>query len=252
VVKRTKASPVEAWQRLNKRQQMYLQAVFELDQAKEADKRYWAARGRWSSTPASQWRWMPYNAAGAALLRRIQQAGYQDQGAGSTWEALERRGLVLCRYEPGSLGSGPILFVQITKAGRKLVREALSLKAPKALPVGTLREWHWRALCYAYVRGDQGIASDKDVGDGFGYVSWNSILRLRDYKVRGEWKPLVAEKKIPGEHSSELIGGVTFKQTYFTRLCITEFGRQYYRENWQRYRELYPHVDAPEPHEPPS
>lgn len=23
-------------------------------------------------------------------------------------------------------------------------------------------------------------------------------------------------------------------------LVITEFGKQYYRENWQRYRELYP------------
>jgi len=230
VTVRTKGSPVEAWQRLNKRQQTYLQAVFELDQAREADKRYWAARGRWSSTPASEWRWMPYNAAGAALLRRIQQAGYQDQGTGSTWEALERRGLVLCKYEPGSLGS-PILFVQITKAGRKLVREALGVKAPKALPVGTLRQWHWRALCRAYMRGEQGMGYDNDLGDGFGYVSWKTCLRLRDYQIKGQDMALLREGR----------RGEPFA------LVITEFGKQFYCDNWQRYHQMYPDVQAPEP-----
>jgi len=247
VTVRTKGSPLEAWLRLNQRQQKYLQAVYEVDQAKEAALKRAGAQGRWNRTPASEWRWMPYNAAGAALLRTIEDAGYRDEGTGSTFAALERRGLLLTKYEPGSVGA-PILFVQITKAGRKLVREALHLKAQKALPVGTLREWHWRALCYAYLRGDEGIAYDKDVGSGFGYVSWNTVLRLRDYKVRGEWKPLVEEKKISGEHT-EIVGGVSFKQPYFTRLCITDFGRQYYRENWQHYHRMYPHVEAPEPQE---
>jgi hypothetical protein len=52
---------------------------------------------------------VPYNASGAALLRKVQDAGYRDEGTGSTFAALERRGLVLCKYEPGSLG-GPIVF----------------------------------------------------------------------------------------------------------------------------------------------
>jgi hypothetical protein len=30
-------------------------------------------------------------------------------------------------------------------------------------------------------------------------------------------------------------------------LRLTPFGEQYYRENWQRYRNLYLEVDAPEP-----
>jgi hypothetical protein len=30
-------------------------------------------------------------------------------------------------------------------------------------------------------------------------------------------------------------------------LRLTPFGEEYYRENWQRYRKLYPEVDAPEP-----
>lgn len=233
------------WSELNKRQQHYLRAVYEIDQAQEANVKQEGAHGRGNSTPASVWRWMPYNAAGAALLRKIQDAGYQDQGTGSTFQALERRGLVLCKYEPGSLG-GPILCVQITKAGRKVVREALGHTAPKTLPVCTLREWHWRALCWAYVRGDQGIEYDKDVGDGFGYVSWKTCLRLRDYTVRGVETPLIGEKRFPGE-SSSTVAGYTFKKEYTARLCITDFGRQYYRENWQRYKEMYPEVDAPHP-----
>jgi hypothetical protein len=234
------------WENLNKRQQTYLQSVYELDQAQEANIKRDGARGRWNNTPASVWRWMPYNASGAALLRMITDAGYVDQGTGSTFAALERRGLVQCKYEPGSLG-GPILFVQITREGRKLVREALGLTAPKSLPVGTLREWHWRALCRAYVRGDEGIGEyDADLEDGYGYVSWNTVLRLRDYTVKGQEKPLVGEKRFSGE-TVETVGGYPFKRNYIARLCITEFGREYYRDNWHHYRTMYPDVDAPEP-----
>ena len=219
-----------SWTDLNKRQQTYLQSVYEVDQIQEANIKATATRGLWNSQPASEWRWMPYNASGAALLRRIQDAGYRDEGTGSTFSALERRGLVICKYELGSLGE-PILFVQITKAGRKMVREALNVKAPKSLPVGTLREWHWRGLCRAYVCSEQGMGYDTDTGDGFGYVSWNTCLRLRDYRVKGLEQALIREAR-RGEHFS---------------LVITDFGREYYRENWQRYRDLYPDVDAPEP-----
>jgi hypothetical protein len=173
---------------------------------------------------------MPYNASGAALLRKIQDAGYRDEGTGSTFAALERCGLALCKYEPGSLG-GPILFVQITKAGRKLVRDALGIKPEKTLPVGTLREWHWRALCLAYVRGEQGLPCDSDLGDGFGYVSWKTCLRLRDYMVKGQEHGLIREGRY-----NEPFG-----------LVITDFGREYYSENWQHCRDLFPDVDAPEP-----
>jgi hypothetical protein len=227
---RTKGSQVDAWYRLNERQQKYLQAVYEVDQAKEAAVKSAGARGQWKRTPASEWRWMPFNAAGAALLQKIEDAAYRDEGTGSTFAALERRGLVLMKYKPGSVGA-PILFVQITKAGRKLVREALHLKAQKTLPVGTLREWHWRTLCRAYVRGDQGMGYDKDTGDGFGYVSWNTCLRLRDYRIKGQDMALIREGR----------RGEPFA------LVITEFGKQFYCENWQHYHQMYPDVDAPEP-----
>jgi hypothetical protein len=230
------------WADLNKRQQVYLQAIYEIDQAREANVRSAGARGRWNSTPASVWRWIPYNTSGSALLRRIQEAGYQDQGTGSTFEALERRGLVLCRYEPGSLGS-PLLFVQMTKAGRKVVREGLNLPKPKALLPGTLREWHWRALVHAYKAGAAGV---RDWPQGIG---WNTWLRLRDYRVQGQNRPLVEEATVTDEPylRRRWPGDAGVVTTERSVLRITDFGRQYYRENWQRYRELYPQVDAPEP-----
>jgi hypothetical protein len=39
------------------------------------------------------------------------------------------------------------------------------------------------------------------------------------------------------------------RPVYWIRL--TSFGQQFYRENWQRYRDLYPNVEAPEPDREP-
>ena len=211
------------WGDLNKRQQTYLRAVYEVDQLTEAAVRSESAR-TWNRTPASEWRWLPYNLNNTPLLRRIREAGYRDQGTGSTFEALERRGLVECRYERGSLGTFS-LYVQITKDGRKLVRDALGVKPTPKLAVGTLQEWHWRALCRAYTLDGKGMPYDKDTGDGFGYVSWKSVLRLRDYKIGGEEYPLIKD------------GGNG----------ITPFGIGYYERSWQRYHDLYPNVEAKPP-----
>jgi hypothetical protein len=230
------------WGNLNKRQQTYMQFVFEVDQAQEATIKQMGARGDWVSVPASVWRPMPYNASGAALLCKIQDAGYQDEGTGSTFAALERRGLVLCTYEPGSLG-GPILFIQITRSGRKMVREARSLKAPKALPVGILREWHWKALVHAYRAGDAGVSAwPRGIGR-------NTVLRLEDYRVKGQERPLIAWEVVPCEPylRRRWPGDSGVMASERSVLRITDFGREYYRDNWQRYSELYPDVDAPVP-----
>jgi hypothetical protein len=70
----------------------------------------------------------------------------QDEGTGSTFDALERRGLIICKYtwerKNREQAEERFLMVQITKEGRKLVRSATGEQSKKALPVGTLREWH--------------------------------------------------------------------------------------------------------------
>lgn len=151
---------------------------------------------------------------------------------------------MICRYEPGSIAQ-PILFVQITKAGRKLVREALHLQAPKALPAGTLREWHWQALVHAYLAGETGVEEwPREIGI-------KTLQRLQDYTVKGEARPLLAAITVSCEPylRQRWPGDSGVLATERQQLCITQFGREYYRDNWQRYREIYPGVDAPAPDE---
>ena len=38
-----------------------------------------------------------------------------------------------------------------------------------------------------------------------------------------------------------------FMESEKSALVITEYGKQFYRENWQKYKELYPDVKAPKP-----
>lgn len=77
---------------------------------------------------------------------------------------------------------------------------------------------------------------DEDTGDGFGYISWKTCLRLRDYRLKGPQMALLREGR----------RGEPFA------LIITEFGKQFYCENWQHYHHMYPDIDAPEPHAPHS
>jgi hypothetical protein len=211
--------------RLNQRQWTFLQAIFDQEQQNEA-----ALRGRSASMPAG-WRWIPYNAADAPLARRLRQGGVCDPGAGSTFAALERRGLVRRTYQWSPLGE-PILFVRLTSTGRTLVREARGIRTPARWPVGVLREWHWRALCRAYLRGEQGMRSNEDLHDGYGYVSWNTCLRLLNYRVSGRYRPLLREGSL---------------RTGEPALFITEEGKSFYQEHWQDYRQRYPQVPAPDP-----
>ena len=119
-----------SWAGLNKRQQEYLQAVYEVDQEQEAGEgRAWT-RGR-QSLPAREWRWVEYGTfygIHTLLKMKIFLRNLQDEETGSTFEALERRGLITCKYtwkrKNGEQVDERLLMVQITKEGRKLVRSA--------------------------------------------------------------------------------------------------------------------------------
>ena len=212
---------------LNERQRAYLHTLYECDQAKETDRRERASRGFYDRTPASEWRWVMYGpvAPPSALYSTLHAAGLVDPGTGSTWQALEDRGLCQCRYTPDPFGI-KLLEVQITPAGRKLVRTQRGEQRPKAQPKGQLRERQWAALVRLAATGDAGIDSDTLLYGPGGFDWYQTIRRLVDYR------PALVEL-------------FTVYQPYIkTFYRITPAGRAYYEAEQERYRALYPNVEA--------
>jgi hypothetical protein len=218
------------WAELNERQRAYLRALYECDQATEAGRRARAARGFYDRTPAHEWRWQMYGPADSALYTRLHAAGLVDPGTGATWQALEDRGLVQCRYVSDAFGQ--LLEVQITPAGRKVVRTAIGEQRPKPAPKGQLRERQWAALARLYAAGDEGIDHDTLTYSRGGFDWYLTLRRLEEYKPGR----LIEQRR----HSNK---------GYGTSFYITAFGCDYYAREWARYKALYPNVDAPQPPE---
>ncbi len=213
---------------INERQRTYLAALYDCDQGKEQARRLDAARGRFDRTPASEWRWVMYGpvAPPSALYSAL--AGHIDQGTGATWQALEDRGLCHCRTTHDAFGV-PLLEVQITPAGRKLIRAARGEVRPKAAPKGQLKERQWAALVRLVAAGDSGIDNDTLLYAKGGFDWYQTIRRLVDYQ------PALVEAFTVYS---------PYTQTFYR---ATSAGRAYYEAEHARYRALYPNVDAPQP-----
>ncbi len=174
------------WRELNDRQRAYLVAVYSADQAAEATERSAWSRGL-ERRPADEWRWLLYGSplVESPLQLALAAEDLVDRGTGSTFAALADRGLLLTRHARmrvvlgGRAGTVEVLYVRMTALGRKVARAGLGDKAPEKLPVGGLREWHWRALAKAYAAGERGL--DDEGGASYGRVGWRTWLRLRDY-----------------------------------------------------------------------
>jgi hypothetical protein len=223
---------------LNERQRAYLLAIFETDQAVEADIRSIPYRPFQPRPKASEWRWLEYSEAvpeigkpASRLYVAIEKSAPIDQGTGATFAALADRRLVEVRWGAYNVHGQRKPDLRLTAAGRRLARSWTGVKAFKAPPAGTLKEWHWRALAKAYAAGAAGVAG----GEGVGWSTW---LRLLDYK----WGALVEEARRapqPGEYSAS--GTIHL-------IRITSAGLALYEREWARYRELYPAVvEALEP-----
>jgi len=215
-----------------------MKIIYETDQIQEQNEKKRAALDQ-RSLPADQWRYMEYAdtyAGHTPFKRRLVEKGLVDPGTGSTFEALRERGLILVKYDHAVL-------VRLTTKGRRLAREALGLQAPKSLPAGTLQEWHWRALVYAYKARGSGV---EEWPRGIGHMT---VRRLSEYRIKGQDCPLIGWVEVPCEPymRKRWPGDSGYATAVRDVLCITSFGKQYYRENWARYKELYPKVDAPEP-----
>lgn len=201
----------DVWIELNERQRAYLRALYECDQATEAARRERAARVFYDRTPASVWRWQMYGpvAPPSQLYTVLRSAGLVDPGTGATWQALEARKLVQCRYVPDAFGV-QLLEVQITSLGRKVVRAATVEQRPKVAPKGQLRERQWAALARLYAAGDAGVLSEEMMYGRGGFDWMRTLLRLRDYKPQ----PLMEEFHDPEVYT-------------ISRMHLTPFGRNY-------------------------
>jgi hypothetical protein len=223
--------PPVSWDELNERQRAYLQELYACDQMEEQDQRSAWTRGL-RPRPADEWRWIFYGDTTfgpSAYKRALQREQLVDQGTGATFEALRARGLLLVRSHHDNLADS--VHLRMTTAGRKLARAATGEVRPAKLPVGTLREWHWRALVLLYRAGalkgegpgGRYYAIDDDKMEWRTGISWETLLRLLEYK----WGALA----------------VTSRVTYWeSRYDITPFGRAYYERELARYQALYPDV----------
>jgi hypothetical protein len=228
---------------LNDRQRAYLLAVFETDQETEQQVRELPYRPFQPPRPkASEWRWLEYaepvpilGREGSPLWTRIKKLALVDQGTGSTFSALADRHLVEVRWHHLNVHGQGTPHLRMTTKGRQLARSWTGVKAYKAPPAGTLKEWHWRALAKAYAAGDEGLKGEYGVYAHIGDRTWQ---RLLEYK-RGA---LVEERRTDGASTMALPWRDAVR-----RMHITANGRALYHDQWARYRELYPDVDAPDP-----
>ncbi len=74
------------------------------------------------------------------------------------------------------------------------------------------------------------MASGGWYGD-YGNIGWNTWLHLRDYEAG----PLLEEYSTWEQYNAQ-----TGHTLHIHWLRLSALGEQFYRENWQRYRELYP------------
>lgn len=224
-----KNDPAEQWAALNARQRTYLQAAYDADQAEEAYRRQRAANGfTFDRTPASEWRWQMYGPAETALYATLRSEGLVDNGTGATWAALETRKLVLLRHSTGLLGE-PLLEVQMTALGRKVVRAGTGEERPKAAPKGQLRPRQWAALAKIYQAGAAGVRGH-DLSE---FDWWHTLRRLNEYTPRR-------------------LTATTSAIHPDARTVITVAGWHFYAAHWEIYRKLYPDVESPPPDPGPT
>ncbi len=208
------------WQTLNSRQQTYLKTIFEIDQRNEQlYKRTWKVSQNTFPPPAHQWRWIAYDGTSdeqedTELRQRLRKAGLIDQGTGSTFEARANRNYIKRKWsEPDFLGH-QTLFVQITRKGRKLIRENVegSPKPSPKLKKGQLQKWHWDVLAQLYAVAPNAMVGINDIRR----LSWRTWDRLVECTP-----PLVREQKTnyqAGSYKSSYIitqAGIRFYETQY-------------------------------------
>ena len=249
---------------LNERQRHYLLAAYQLDQQLEAAHKKDYLRG--VSTPAAEWRAMPYGRWQHFLskppteLRQLieakQAAGQQrlvDPGTGSTWKALAERGLV--EVEERAIIAGPdgysLPHILLTREGRKLVRQltgevrpVVPRKVKPPQPEGLLTAQQWLALVRLYELDFEGLAADDEQGLSFERIQSTTLGQLRE---RGLVVGSPVDEPLPSKRYTITDQGRAFYYAYY-RTNALAYRREHelprpvltaeQRVFWQRLQEL--------------
>src|SRR5207253_10770055 len=106
-----------------------------------------------------------FDGVGSTLYTTLYLRKLIDEGTGSTFNALESRGFIKCKYtwkrrDGGREALERFLMLQITKEGRALVRSAPGAKAYRPGAPGALREWHWKAMVEAWKAQPAGVKDE--------------------------------------------------------------------------------------------
>ncbi|HEX8326060.1 MAG TPA: hypothetical protein VF629_00880 [Hymenobacter sp.] len=249
---------------LNDRQRHYLLAAYQLDQQLEAAHRKDYLRG--VSTPAAEWRAMPYGRWQHFLekpptkLRQLieaqQDASQQrlvDPGTGSTWKALAERGLVEVEERTITKGSEgySLPHILLTREGRKLVRQltgevrpVVPRKVKLAQPEGLLTAQQWLALVRLYELDYEGLPADDEQALSYDRIPLTDLEQLRE---RGLVAGTPLDESLPAKHYTITEQGRAFYYTYYrTNALAYHRGHELprpvltaeQRAFWQRMEEL--------------
>jgi len=215
---------------LNKRQTVYLLALYDLDQAAERkDKSSWAHGDR--PCPASEWRWVEYGLEGAPrmfkydppLRKHLKDERLVDQGVGSTWSKLADQGLILRQYRQQRFGRTlwDVLYVQITRKGRVMARELLGEPSVRS-GQKPLSKGAWRVLCHL-------VQSENKK------VFMPNVWHATNMRVP---EPIIC-KMISNSLKSR---GLVEVDDHYDNLRLTQIGEVFHRDHTDEYLKLYPDV----------
>ena len=223
------------WRALNDRQRLFLEIFFQQDQEAEQEQVRRRSEGG-QQAPAADWRRMPLalyapvDVVGYTRLQeRLQQAGVDDPGAGSSVDALGRRGLLTAyrdRVYIAGIGDVPRTRVELTRRGRAVARAGLGIERVPSLPQPLLSEWLWRILVRVIQAGATGVDGAL-AGRGPHFLAVGHRVNAKT-PSRG-----YIELRQPDGASS----GPLF---WFP----TESGLRHARDYLSTYRELYPRVET--------
>lgn len=229
------------WQALNERQQAYLQAIYELDQANEQYyKQSWHVSRQGYPPPSSEWRWILYGPVSpmSKLEQALRAQRLIDPGTGSTFESLDQRGCIERKWDEETL-----LYVKMTARGRRVIKAATGQPKRQKRHPGQLSKSQWRALKALYEAGQEGVRYSETGGYEYQHhrLSWPAMRRLRDYKP----EPLMREgaksepfTRFRDLHKPEL--GTYTETKRVSYAFITEAGIAFYEAHSASYEELYP------------